>query len=292
MPFSYGRWGFAPGLVRDAIAIKRVTGALLGVMVHEAWVAMVDWRTCLMGTYQRAQLRSLLLLADVLLVSTEYLRGALGSSAVHVPVGSNISPSVVTREHARRELGLRDELVVTLFGTGNPHRMLAHPEAALAALVEERGATNLRVLNLGAGAGPLRVPPGLRVDTPGSLPADELSRCLRASDVLLLSFSDGVSTRRGTLMAGLEHGLPVVSLSGVSTDDVLLKHPEALVLTPVGDHHAFSAAVLDITSDPLRLESTGRAARTLYASEFDWPVIAERLMEILSGSAPRARRSL
>lgn len=145
MAFSYGRWGFAPGLVRDALVLKR-NGVLVAVMVHEAWVPMTDWRTCTMGAYQRLQLRSLLRLADVVVVSIEAFAVRFGGGAVHLPVGSTISPTDVTRDAARRAVGIRDELVVTLFGTGHPHRALEHAEAALAALVAARGPEGIRVL--------------------------------------------------------------------------------------------------------------------------------------------------
>lgn len=288
MPFSYGRWGIAPDLVRDAVALKRATGAMLGVMVHEAWVPMNDWRTCLIGAYQRVQLRALLLVADVTVVATESLVGMFDGRAVHVPVGSNITPNATNRGAARSELGIRDELVVTLFGTGHPHRALEHAEEALAALVARRGASLLRVFNLGAGARPLKVPSELRVDTPGELPAEDVSLHLRASDLLLMTFTDGVSTRRTTLMAGLAHALPVVGLRGVSTDGVLLSHPEALVLTPVGDRRAFAKAVLEITRDREHLEAAGRAAWALYANNFDWPVAADRLMAALGRAHGRS----
>lgn len=285
MPFSYGRWGFAPGLVRDVAALKRASGAPLGVMVHEAWVAMDTWRTGLMGAYQRIQLRSLLLLADVVAVSMESLTRRFGARAVHLPVGSNIAPIAMSREEARRQLQVDDnELVIALFGTSNPHRMLEHAEAALKALVTERGAGNLRVLNLGIGARSLRVPPQLRVHTPGALPTEDVSRCLRASDVLLLSFSDGVSTRRTTLMAGLAHEVPIVAVRGVSTDPILVDHPEAIALTPVGDREAFARTVVDITRDPEWLRNMGSAGRRLYESHFDWPVTAERLVNLFAAS--------
>ena len=278
MPFSYGRWGVAPGLIRDAIALRRATGATFGVMVHEAWIAMDDFRTRLIGAYQRAQLRSLLLVADVVLVVTESFVETLGGRGVHVPVGSNITPAAISPDAARSALGIHDELVVTLFGTGHPHRALEHCEEALDALAAKRGADAIRVLNLGAGAAPLRVPGEIRIDTPGELPAADVSLRLRASDLLLMTFTDGVSTRRTTLMAGLEHGLPVVGLRGASTDEMLLSRPDALVLTPVGDRHAFTQAVLDITADRARLAAAGRAASELYAHHFDWPVAANRLM--------------
>jgi glycosyltransferase involved in cell wall biosynthesis len=105
-----------------------------------------------------------------------------------------------------------------------------------------------------------------------------------------MTFTDGVSTRRTTLMAGLAHALPVVGLRGVSTDGVLLKHPTALALTPVGDRQAFVKAVLDITVDRHRLETGGNAARALYTSHFDWPVAADRLLVALRRAQERSPR--
>jgi glycosyltransferase involved in cell wall biosynthesis len=285
MPFSYGRWGFAPDLIRDALELKRTTSAAFGVMVHEAWVPMDSWRNCVMGVYQRAQLWSLLALADAVTVSTEYLARLLGGRAVHVPVGSNITPVAATREAARSDLGLRDELVVALFGTGHPHRALDHVEAAIAALAADRGAAAIRVLNLGAGAGGLRVPDGVQVDTPGELSGAEVSVRLQASDLLLVTFTDGVSTRRGTLMAGLAHGVPVVGLRGISTDEVLLRHPDALVLTAVGDREAFVRAVRELAGDRKRMAATGQAGKTLYADQFDWPVVASRVIAAMAGAS-------
>src|SRR5262249_2611043 len=56
-PFRYGRAGFAPRLVADVVALRRVP---LALMVHEAWIDMVSLRSALIGAYQRAQLRVLL----------------------------------------------------------------------------------------------------------------------------------------------------------------------------------------------------------------------------------------
>ncbi len=282
MPFSYGRWGIAPGLVRDAITLRRRTGAPFALTVHEAWVGMHDWRSTLMGAYQRVQLRSLLRMADAVIVTRVALAGTLGKGTVHVPVASNITPIATTSDAARDRLGITDELIVALFGTGHPSRALDHAEAAISALAAERGPGGIRVLNLGVGAPTLDVAPGIDVRSPGRLSADELSLHLWASDLLLLPLTDGVSTGRTTLMAALAHGLPVVGLRGVSTDMVLINHPEALALTPVGDHRAFACAAVELTGDLGRLRATGEEARRLYTRRFDWPVVARRVMSALN----------
>jgi glycosyltransferase involved in cell wall biosynthesis len=278
MPFAYGHWGVAPGLIREALALKR-GGTRLVVAVHEAWVPPIHWRWRLMGVYQRAQLRSLLRIADGATVTTEWLGRLLGGSPVHVPVGSNIAPIGTTREQAKERLGLSGRLTLALFGRGHPSRALGYAEAAIArAAAEHREVT---VLNLGAGTPAVAVPDGVDLQTPGALSDEEISLRLWASDLLLLPFIDGVSTRRTTLMAALEHGLPVAGLDGEHTDTVLRQSGEALMLTPVGDVHGFAEAVVALAGDEARLRAIGEAGRRLYAEQFDWPVAARRVMSVV-----------
>ncbi len=280
-PFSYGRWGIAPRLVRDVIVLRRRTGALFALTVHESWVGMNGWRSTLMGAYQRVQLRSLLRMADAVIVTRVALADVLGKGTVHVPVASNVTPISTTVRSARDRLGIADELVVALFGKGHPSRALDHAEAAIAALAAKRGPRRIRVLNLGVGAPALDVTPAVDVWAPGALSADELSLHLWASDLFLLPLTDGVSTGRTTLMAALAHGLPVLGLRGPSTDTVLINHPEALTLTRVGDQRAFARAAVELAGDLGRLRATGEAARHLYTSHFDWPVVANRVISAL-----------
>jgi glycosyltransferase involved in cell wall biosynthesis len=198
-----------------------------------------------------------------------------------MPVGSNITPVATTPRAARERLGLSDRLVVALFGRAHPGRALDYAEAAIAALAEARGTRGLTVLNLGADAPSLDVAPGVDVRTPGHLGADDVSLRLWASDVLLLPFTDGVSTRRTTLMAALAHGRPVLGLRGHNTDPILGNHPEALTLTPAGDRGEFARAAVALTGDAERLRETGAAGRRLYLEHFDWPVVARSIASAL-----------
>jgi glycosyltransferase involved in cell wall biosynthesis len=285
-PFRFGRWGFAPRLLGDAVRLRRLAGIPLAIMVHEAYVPMTDWRTALMGLWQRAQLNVLIRLADRVMASTEALARELGHGAIHVPVAANVTPVGISPEVARNALGLERQLVLALFGRAHPSRALDYAEAAIAAVAEAHGTDRLAVLNLGADTPPIRVPPGVELRSPGKQPADDLSVAMTACDLVLLPFTDGTSTRRTTLMAALAHERPVLGLRGPKTDSVLIRAHDAIVLTPLGDRHAFARAAVELAADRTRLRARGAAARRLYESEFAWPVIAARVsaeLEAISG---------
>jgi glycosyltransferase involved in cell wall biosynthesis len=291
-PFRYGRSGFAPGLLRDVLRLRRHSRSHLALMVHEAWIDMTDPKSIVIGVWQRAQLRALLSFADCVMTSTQALARELGPGTIHVPVAANITPVSASPSTARERIGVSDRLVIALFGRANPGRSLDYAEAAIAALATVHG-HRLIVLNLGADAPALRVPPGVEVRSPGKLSAADLSFHLWASDLVLLPFRDGVSTRRTTLMAALAHGRPVLGLLGHGTDTLLGGAEDALVLTPAGDLSAFSRAAVELTSNPQRLRAIGEAGQRLYESHFDWPVMARSVASLLatgtantSGSRP------
>lgn len=283
-PLSYGRWGFAPGLIRDVIGLRRRTGARFVVSVHEPWVGVYGWRSAVMSRYQRVQLRPLLGPADAIITMTESLASTLGRGAVPVPVGANVTPVTADAAAARDRLGLRDRFVVALFGRAHPTRALDYAEQAISQLVGTSVGRRLTILNLGDHAPDLVVAPDVDVRTPGCLGPVELSYALRASHMLLVPLTDGVSARRTTVMAGLAHGIPVVGLHGHDTDRVLLA-PDALVLTPIGDRTAFARAVVALATDDVKLREVGAAGRRLYLKAFDWPVLARTVLDIVT--APR-----
>jgi len=279
-PFRYGRWGFAPRLLLDVWRLRR--GRIrVAVMVHEAWLDISDWRTGLMGGWQRIQLQALVRQVDAVMTSTEAIARMLGPAAIHLPVASNITPADVAPEVARARLGIERRTVVSLFGRSHPSRALEYAEAAIAAIAEAQGADTLTVLNVGADAPAVRTPDGVEVVDCGPQPSVEVSLRLRASDLVLLPFSDGVSTRRSTLMAALAHRRPVLGLRGKNTDRILIDAPDALALTPVGDVDAFARAAARLTQAPQLMQSIGEEGARLYERRFDWPVTAARLASVL-----------
>src|SRR4051812_7972721 len=284
-PFSWSRWGFAPGLAASLSRARR-DGSLVYVVVHESYVPPLSWRWAAMGAWQRRQLRMVHRAADLVFTPVEPLAEELRHldpprPVVHLPVGSNLPDMRHARdsERARLEIG-EDELVIAAFGTGHPSRRIG--DVAVAANVAADLHGKVVVLNLGAGAPPLRVVrASVRVIEPGFLDSASAARHLAAADLFLAPFVDGVSARRTTLMAALQHGLPVIGTDGRLTDDVLRDARQALTLVPVGDHKRLAEAVRWLIRDREERLERGAAGRDLYERHFDWPVIAAAVADPL-----------
>jgi glycosyltransferase involved in cell wall biosynthesis len=185
-------------------------------------------------------------------------------------------------------LGIPDDtLVVAAFGTAHPSRMTGYIAAAANAIA--RQGRSVLLLNLGTGAPSLDLDPAVQKIEPGPASAESVAAHLAASDLFLAAWVDGASTRRGTLMAALQHRLPVVTTVGPLTDSVLQEAGEALELVPGGRVELFAEAACRLAADPERRSRLGKAGRALYEQEFDWPVIVRRVISLLEPAQPSAR---
>ncbi len=210
-----------------------------------------------------------------------------------IPIGSNILPvpaGPTEVETLRREAGAGPgERLIGHFGLLNWSKGV---ELALAACRQllDRG-YRVRLVVIGGAVGRTdptnlkyaefirqevgRLGLGDRVFWTGPLPADRVSRWLQAVDLLLLPYLDGASLRRGSLVAALVHGRPVVTT----------RPPDPLALRPLaaGEHlltasaraEALAEAVRKVLDDPGLAARLGDAGRRL-ADFFGWDAIARR----------------
>ena len=292
-PFSFGRRGLNLLLPRAMAAVgRRSPGTRVAVMFHEAYVPAINWRFGVMAAYQRWQYWQLGRAADVLFFSMASYRAHgrrwfPGKPAVHLPVGSNLPRVPVHVDEARRRLGIgSDELVLGVFGMAHPSRPFSAVAAAAAAL--RLAGRQARILYIG-GDGPALRAALAEADranaiTDGPLPADECSRRLSAVDVAFSTYIDGVSTRRGAMMAALQHGIATVGTVGVNTDPELrdLNAANALALVPAGDDAAVVAAVFHLADNPAERRRLADAGRRLFEERYSWPVIASSMLSSLA----------
>ena len=107
----------------------------------------------------------------------------------------------------------------------------------------------------------------------GHRSGEEVSHILSAADIFVVPYDDGVSIRRGSLMAGLAHGCPVVST--VSTlPSAYLRDGDNIALVPPKDAAALASRIASLLAKPEEAACLGKAALAV-AERFSWSVIAQ-----------------
>ncbi len=212
-----------------------------------------------------------------------------------IPIGSNISPeppASYDREAWRARWGLKpDDLLLSYFGFLNEskggetliralHRLVNDPRLPanpwllmIGGKVGSSDPTNVAYLNEVEG---LIEELGLmeRVLWTGYTPQSEVSANLLASDICVLPYRDGASFRRGSFMAALAHGLPIVS-TRPRVDVPELQHGENILLVPPDAPVALAEAIARLASDAELRRRLGEGAARL-AQDFTWGKIAEK----------------
>lgn len=205
-----------------------------------------------------------------------------------IPIGANIEPpaSPADRTATRSALGVTgDAPLLAYFGFSNASKGLDELFAAVARLSERF--PSLRLLLIGGGTGQTDATNagyhahlrqraaalgiGDRLIWTGYEDAANVSAQLLAADVVVLPFRDGVSLRRGTLLAALAHGCAIVTTAPAQPIPDLAAHA-ALRLYPAGDVAALVVAITE-SLQPAQQERLRAGARAA-ADAFRWPAIA------------------
>ena len=140
----------------------------------------------------------------------------------------------------------------------------------------------LVVLGRNAESAETRLREGLR-DVPieiqvlGVVAAEEVARLLRASDVLV--FVRGpISSRRGSAIAGIACGLPVIACGSSETAPPITD--AGVVLIAREDKAALGEALTRVTDEGYRIALAERS-RLAHQQFFAWPAIAARYAKFL-----------
>jgi glycosyltransferase involved in cell wall biosynthesis len=170
--------------------------------------------------------------------------------------------------------------------TGAPTILEETKMIAMVVRLAAKTCSPLRLLVLGrngeAAEAPLRAAlagSGIELEAHGVLPPGEVARRLRAADVLLF-VRGAISSSRGSAIAGIVCGLPVVAFSGPATGPPITS--AGVLLAPSGDGEALAAALSRVlTSAALRNDLRQRSANAAQ-NHFSWPAIARRFLDALS----------
>jgi hypothetical protein len=98
-------------------------------------------------------------------------------------------------------------------------------------------------------------------------------------DLFLAPFADGISGRRGSVVAAFQHGLPVCSTVRKHTDRFLRYFSSpALSLTAGGSKALFAEEAVRMAERLQLCPDLGRELADLHDRHFAWPVIAEQML--------------
>lgn len=256
------------------LARRAQTGTDVRVMFHEPFFYFGlhrPWRNVL-ALVQRRMAAVLLRSAKRVYYSTESWRRLLepyGSpcSVDVLPIPATIPVVVPGETVASFKTRYDGDPLIGHFGTYGDH--VAGELAEIVPLLLQR-LPRARVLLAGRGAEPFvqRLDHGARarINVLGEQDGLSIAAALRACDVLVQPFPDGVTTRRTSIMAALSSARPVVTTRGALTEAVW--DGEGVAIAPAGQPVRFVDEVARLAGDASRRQALGSAGRRLYDEHF------------------------
>ncbi len=219
----------------------------------------------------------------------ESLSAFLTKPIAQIPIGSNITaytPNHIEIAEAREQLGINeDSILIGYFGFLNESK---GADTLLAAMAKLDQRYHLVFIGGQTGASDPTNAAFLehmkhlvkefslsdRVHWTGFLSDIRVSTFLHAADFMVMPYRDGATLRRGTLMAVLAHGRPLIT-SEPSEPTPELKSGQNVWLVPPQDVPTLTKAIETLAGDSTLRHKIGTGARET-ASLFTWDKIADQ----------------
>ncbi|MEP7357617.1 MAG: glycosyltransferase family 4 protein, partial [Anaerolineales bacterium] len=223
---------------------------------------------------------------------------------VQIPIGSNVQPAPPAgydREAWRASLPVGPgELLLGYFGFLNESKGGDTLISALAILKDRRAPFKLVLIGGQTGASDetnaafeaklermiRRYDLADHIVRTGFVPAAQVSAHLLACDAIVLPYRDGVSFRRGSLMAALAHGCAIITTEP-KTPMPDVRDGVNLRLVPPNSAQALVLAISGLLDAPALRARLGQGAREL-AQAFSWDTIARRTLDFYQSVAGAA----
>lgn len=252
------------------------------------------------GRLRRRAVNMLAQQSDGLIVTNAADHTALAPTTMPlatIPIGSNIAVQAVsaeTRLKTRAQLGLADDdVLLAYFGFLNESKGADTLIDALAQLDSrhhlvfiggQTGASDpannsafLNTIHAQITAHGLEA----RVHWTGFVEDWEVANYFGAADLTVLPYHDGVSLRRGTLMAALAFGQAIIT-THPQTATPELRHGDNCWLVTAGDATALQAAVEQLIATPATRQMLRENAQKL-AQAYTWDHIAQQTSDFFAG---------
>jgi glycosyltransferase involved in cell wall biosynthesis len=287
---AWSQRGFPIGAL-VSFAFLRLRGARCAVLFHEPWGTagprLIDRLRCAfqnwtVRTLHRFSNRSIF---TVPLSSVPWLSRVPQRSAF-IPLGPNIPENLTNRSATRSQNGLRKTVVVFCVSEP-PYHQREIDEISHAARSAAAAGIQLRVVFVGRGTSESKTEidrafHGISVEVcnRGLCEAAEVTRIFSESDAML-AVRGRLYLRRGSALAGLACGLPIIGYAGAAQGTVIEQAGVALV--PFGDREALGAALRSILMNPDLWQEMHEKNLRIQRQVFSWNVIAASYVEFLAG---------
>jgi glycosyltransferase involved in cell wall biosynthesis len=284
---AWSRRGF-PFFAVAVVAILRRTGARVAVVFHDPKrQGGPRWIDGIRGECQDWVLRELYRGAATTIFTVPLETVAWlpkdDAKAAFIPIGANI-PECVTR---RSPLPEDQQKTVIIFGvTGSPVMEREVEEIVWVMRESSKKVGKLRLVVIGRGALEAReqLVSGLQVDSVeivvrGVLPAEEIAREFGRADVLLF-LRGAITHQRGSAMAGIASGIPIV---GYRDGTIVGPLAEAgIEWSPWRDRDNLVCGLARVLSDPSRWLELHECNVEAQKNWFSWSRIADLYRTVLA----------
>jgi glycosyltransferase involved in cell wall biosynthesis len=201
-----------------------------------------------------------------------------------IPIGANLPIRPAGAESYAGRAGESPRVAIFGITGGETGKKECHEIiAALAATAKRIGKLKLHAFGRGAMEAENVLREGLRgagveVQMEDVLPAERVVDALREAD-LMLFVREPISSRRGSAIAGISCGLPVIAYGGPHTTAPISE--AGVVLVSKARPEELGAAMIRVLSDPKYRELLAERSRSAYGRYFNWGAIAERYADVL-----------
>ena len=275
--------GFSQKVLR-VFEILRTAGARIGVVFHDVQPYLgSSFTTTIRRIVQTRTMRQMLSRADLAVFTVPPEKLAWPSSplsrAVFIPVGANL-PLVGSSSVSHQPPAVA---IFSITGGVAGERETRTIVAAVRFASQTLGPLRLSVfgrhseLRDGVLREQLRDLP-VQISVEGVLPGEQVAQRLCDSDVLLF-VRGGISSRRGSAIAGIACGLPVIASPDSETAAPITQ--AGVVLVPWDRQDQINAALLRVLSDSAYRRELAERSRNAYRDHFAWGAIANRFAPLL-----------
>jgi len=293
---AWSERGF-PGRVLRVIEILRTAGARVGIVFHDVepyrGSRMIDR---LRRQAQLRAMRALLRRADMAIftVALDHVswKPEPRDGVVFIPDGANFSDAMVSVETGREARVAHAGRTIAVYGVTGGENGRGEIRTIVAAVRDAaKTITGLRLVVLGRNSESSKqefrhalLDSGVELHVLGVLPPERVAFELMRADMLLFVRGE-ISTRRGSAIAGISCGLPVICFAGAETAAPITE--AGLALYAPENPGDLSRVLLTVLSDTRLREELAAKSRMAFETYFSWKAIAARYAEVLSQGSKR-----